>query len=89
MLKENENNKGNERQELIEFISKDPENRLTAINSKDSKDSFRPSESPEIEQFEEEKTCSMKEGSIQGGIFALSSLALGTGAFSLLLNLLN
>ena len=83
MLKENENNKGNERQELTEFISKDTENRLTAINSRDTKDSFRPSESPEIEQFEEEKTCSMKEGSIQGGIFALSSLALGTGAFSL------
>lgn len=30
-----------------------------------------------------ESACSMKEGSIQGGVFALSSLALGTGAFSL------
>ena len=31
----------------------------------------------------EEKSCSMKEGSILGGIFALSSLALGPGAFSI------
>ena len=30
-----------------------------------------------------EPTCSMKEGSIQGSVFALSSMALGTGAFSL------
>ncbi len=34
------------------------------------------------EKFEE-KTCSMKEGSVLGGIFAISSLALGPGAFSL------
>ena len=85
----NQNNKGNEKAELTEFITKDSENRLTAINSRDTKDSFRPSESPEIEQFEEEKACSMKEGSIQGGIFALSSLALGVGAFILLLDALN
>ena len=84
MLKENQNKKGNERTELTEFIAKDSENRLTAINSRDTKDSsFRPSESPEMEPIEEEKACSMKEGSIQGAIFALSSLALGTGAFSL------
>ena len=30
-----------------------------------------------------EKTCSMKEGSIQQSVFSLSSIALGTGAFSL------
>lgn len=30
-----------------------------------------------------EKTCSMKEGSVQGSVFSLSSIALGTGAFSL------
>ena len=55
----NQKNKGNEKTELTEFITK-KDNRLTAINSRDTKDSFRPSESPEIEQFEEEKTCSMK-----------------------------
>ena len=33
--------------------------------------------------YQEEKSCSMKEGSIQGSVFALSSMALGTGAFSL------
>jgi len=36
-----------------------------------------------VSTLEEEKTCSMKEGSVQGGVFALSSLALGTGAFSI------
>ena len=36
----------------------------------------------EEEKFEEKK-CSMKEGSLLGGIFALSSIALGPGAFSL------
>ena len=54
---------------------------MTAINSGDNKYSRL---SPQnIEDNNEEKTCSMKEGSIQGGIFALSSLALGTGAFSI------
>ena len=33
--------------------------------------------------YNEERTCSMKEGSIQGSVFTLSSMALGTGAFSL------
>lgn len=42
---------------------------------------MRNSEQPD-ENYEE-KTCSMSEGSIQGGVFALSSLALGTGAFSI------
>jgi amino acid permease len=36
----------------------------------------------EEEKFEE-KTCSFKEGSLLGGIFSLSSIALGPGAFSL------
>ena len=35
------------------------------------------------QDFIEEKCCSMKEGSIQGSVFTLSSIALGTGAFSL------
>ena len=37
----------------------------------------------EIESDLKESTCSMKEGSIQGSVFTLSSLALGTGAFAL------
>ena len=37
----------------------------------------------EIDENYQEKTCSMKEGSILGGVFALSSLALGPGAFSI------
>ena len=72
---------GKEKAELAEFIPKEKENRLTAINSRDTKDTMGFSVEP-TETYEE-KTCSMKEGSIQGGIFALSSLALGTGAFSI------
>ena len=37
----------------------------------------------ELESDLKESTCSMKEGSIQGSVFTLSSLALGTGAFAL------
>ena len=36
-----------------------------------------------LESDFKESTCSMKEGSIQGSVFALSSLALGTGALAL------
>ena len=78
---DNKSNEGKESPELEEFIPKDKENRLSAINSRNTKDSIRSSELSQ--DFEEEKTCSMKEGSIQGGVFALSSLALGTGAFTI------
>ena len=78
---DNKSNEGKESPELEQFIPKDKENRLSAINSRNTKDSIRSSEQPQ--DFEEEKTCSMKEGSIQGGVFALSSLALGTGAFTI------
>ena len=79
---ENQDQKHNEN-ELAEFIPKDNNiNRLTAINSRNTKDSSQISEEFKGEKFEE-GTCSMKEGSIQGGVFALSSLALGTGAFTL------
>ena len=78
---DNKSNEGKDIPELEEFIPKDKENRLSAINSRNTKDSIGSSEQPQ--DFEEEKTCSMKEGSIQGGVFALSSLALGTGAFAL------
>jgi amino acid permease len=37
----------------------------------------------ELESDLKESTCSMKEGSIQGSVFTLSSLALGTGAFAI------
>ena len=71
----------NKNAELEAFNSKDKNKRLTAINSRNTEDSTN---SLEInENIEQEKACSMKEGSIQGGIFALSSLALGTGAFSI------
>ena len=84
---QNQENKQNQKTELEEFIPKETINRLTAINSRETKDTVRFSEQPtkEIEEEGEfeEKTCSMKEGSIQGGVFALSSLALGTGAFSI------
>ena len=79
---QNQENNENEKRELEEFIPKETVNRLTAINSRDTKDSNRFSQEPQVE-IEEEKACSMKEGSIQGGVFALSSLALGTGAFSI------
>ena len=76
---QNLNNNKNEKPILSELVPKDE--RLTAINSRDTKDSITRQEISEDNY--EEKTCSMKEGSIQGGIFSLSSLALGTGAFSL------
>ena len=79
--RENQKMNKNEKTELQEFIPKDSNNRLTAINSRDTNDST--SSEKTLEDNNEEKTCSMKEGSIQGGIFALSSLALGTGAFSI------
>ena len=85
MSEEEMENQGQNKKEseLVEFIPKDNGiNRLTAINSRNTKDSLKSTEEPEKEVYEE-KTCSMKEGSIQGGIFALSSLALGTGAFTL------
>ena len=78
---ENQKNGENELTELNQFIPNNKNSRLTAINSRDTKDSHLSEQ--DSEDNNEEKTCSMKEGSIQGGIFALSSLALGTGAFSL------
>ena len=76
-----EKEKENEKAELEQFVPKETISRLTAINSRNTKDSIQPGEAPK--EIYEESTCSMKEGSIQGGVFALSSLALGTGAFSI------
>ena len=56
------------------------------LENRDTKDSVQIHEAPNIEDLDEnyeEKCYSMKEGSILGGVFALSSLALGTGAFSI------
>ena len=78
---EEQNKEGSQNAELSELKIKEKESLLSAINSRNTKDTMRNSEQPD-ENYEE-KTCSMSEGSIQGGVFALSSLALGTGAFSI------
>lgn len=78
---EEQNNEGNQNAELSDLKVKEKESLISAINSRNTKDTMRNSEQPD-ENYEE-KTCSMSEGSIQGGVFALSSLALGTGAFSI------
>ena len=57
------------------------------LQNSSNKDEFILNEIKDEEELKltgyKESACSMKEGSIQGGVFALSSLALGTGAFSL------
>ena len=55
-------------------------------NERETKDSIQIHEIPNISDINEEyteKCYSMKEGSILGGVFALSSIALGNGAFSI------
>ena len=55
-------------------------------NVRETKDSIQIHEIPNISDINEEyteKCYSMKEGSILGGVFALSSIALGNGAFSI------
>lgn len=81
---ENLNNEGEKNAELKQFNTKGKISLASAINSRKTEDSsMRPTELVTESEEEEEKTCSMKEGSVQGGVFALSSLALGTGAFSI------
>jgi amino acid permease len=79
----NQNPKGKEEA----FIPKEREsNKNTSDDARLTKDSVQIHSTPDISDMEEdyqEKWYSMKEGSILGGVFALSSLALGTGAFSL------
>ena len=68
-------------------------NEETTKDTKDDENEFLPkgdidedliiSEDKLEEEKFEEKSCSMKEGSLLGGIFALSSIALGPGAYSL------
>ena len=76
-MEENDKDEGNENQKLVDVKSGEDEKRITEVrNTRDTVEMGEPT-------FEEEKTCSMKAGSIQGGVFALSSLALGTGCFSI------
>ena len=82
MIEDNENNEGEQNTELKQFNDNGKVSLLSAINSRKTEDSLTTTEQP-IDENYEEKTCSMKEGSIQGGVFALSSLALGTGAFNI------
>ena len=82
----NECNKSNESKN-----SKDNED--TTKDTKEDENEFLPKgdlenlvingDKLEEEEKFEEKTCSFKEGSLLGGIFSLSSIALGPGAFSL------
>ena len=71
-----------------EIIKENPEEKVNIITeSRETTDSVQIHSEPEaivIEDEEYQEKCySMKEGSILGGVFALSSLALGTGAFSI------
>ena len=71
-----------------EIIKEKPEEKVNIITEgRETTDSVQIHSEPEaivIEDEEYQEKCySMKEGSILGGVFALSSLALGTGAFSI------
>ena len=69
-----------------EFIPQEKDNSNPIQDSRVTKDSIQIHNAPDISDLEEEyqeKCYSMQEGSILGGVFALSSLALGTGAFSI------
>ena len=71
-----------------EIIKENPEEKVNIITEgRETTDSVQIHSEPEaivIEDEEYQEKCySMKEGSILGGVFALSSLALGTGAFSI------
>ena len=94
MKKEDLNEEENENQNLIEnnqennpeIIQKEQEDNNLQDQPRETKVSIQIHESPDITDVDEdyqEKCYSMKEGSILGGVFALSSLALGTGAFSI------
>lgn len=78
--------KNKEKNEDQEFIPKEKENNEEILNNRETKDSIQIHsnlDDIDIDGEYEEKCYSMKEGSILGGVFALSSLALGAGAFSI------
>jgi amino acid permease len=80
------NNEQNNDKEAQKIIHKENENNDFIEPLRETKDSVQIHEEPNIADIDEEyteKCYSMKEGSILGGVFALSSLALGTGAFSI------
>ena len=81
------NNQEKEQNQPQDFIPKENEENGPIPDSRETKDSIQIHSSPDMGDLEEaefqEKCYSMQEGSILGGVFALSSLALGTGAFSI------
>ena len=81
------NNQEKEQNQPQDFIPKENEENGVIPDSRETKDSVQIHSSPDLADLEEaefqEKCYSMQEGSILGGVFALSSLALGTGAFSI------
>ena len=88
LIQENQNNNQEiEQNQPQDFIPKEKEENGPIPDSRETKDSIQIHSSPDMGDLEEaefqEKCYSMQEGSILGGVFALSSLALGTGAFSI------
>lgn len=64
------------------FISEgERESTIFNINEINEKEIKKLAETQDI--IYKEKTCSLKEGSVQGSVFTLSSIAFGIGAFSL------
>lgn len=77
---ESQQNQSQQNEETKNMLSNE---RMTDFNLNEVKDDEISKLTSEHDLYEQEKTCSMKEGSIQGSVFTLSSMALGTGAFSL------
>jgi amino acid permease len=87
------NEENNESNDSTNNKDHNKSNEETTKDTKDDENEFLPkgdidedliiSEDKLEEEKFEEKSCSMKEGSLLGGIFALSSIALGPGAYSL------
>ena len=83
---EEENLEENNEEKNPEIIPKEKEDINPEEAPRMTKDSVQLQEVPDLDDMNEEykeKCYSMQEGSILGGVFALSSLALGTGAFSI------
>ena len=88
LIQEDNNDHNGKENALQNLIPQEKNSRITSLNSNKAKTSIKIQPDADLTDLEEEiepdeKCCSMKEGSILGGVFALSSLALGTGAFSI------
>lgn len=87
LIPEDEDDKFNEGNQHQDSKPQGDDSKGINLNSRQSKDSVQIHSNidlVDLEEVEEDEKCySMKEGSILGGVFALSSLALGTGAFSI------